>query len=216
MERIDEITLHNVVPQVLAEDVVSSGVWLCDMSFERGTSYCIDAASGTGKTSLCSFLFGIRGDYDGVIWFNNVDIRQLDTRKWCGIRRCHIAYLTQELDIFGELTALENVMLKNRLTGFRTQAEISHMFEELGIENRIYTPAAKMSVGQRQRVALIRALCQPFDFILLDEPVSHLDSGNNKTCAEMVAREAARQDAGVIFTSVGNRLAIDNPVILKL
>ena len=67
---------------------------------------------------------------------------------------------------------------------------------------------ARLSIGQQQRVAIIRTLCQPCDFILLDEPVSHLDAANNRIVAQMVTDEARSQGAGVISTSVGNNVMI--------
>ena len=73
-----------------------------------------------------------------------------------------------------------------------------------------------MSIGQQQRVGIIRALCQPFDFILLDEPVSHLDEENNRRAARMIAGEALRQGAGIITTSVGNPLLLEGAATLKL
>ena len=73
-----------------------------------------------------------------------------------------------------------------------------------------------MSIGQQQRLAIIRALCMPFDFIMLDEPVSHLDSTNNRIAAEIIAEEAARLGAGVISTSVGNPLLLHSAVNIKL
>ena len=217
-ERIDEIVLDGALPKVFVGDnLPPSDIWLTKAVLKRGERYCIDAASGTGKTSLCSFLYGVRRDYVGTIAFGPDDIRGFKIARWCELRRSHLAYLPQELDMFGELSALDNVMLKNRLTDFRSEAEIRAMFERLEIDNRIATPAGRMSVGQRQRAALIRALCQPFDFILLDEPVSHLDERNNELCASMIADEAALRQAGVIFTSVGNRLALKGDVtVLKL
>ena len=71
-------------------------------------------------------------------------------------------------------------------------------------------------MGQQQRAAAIRAVCQPFDFIILDEPVSHLDEENNHTLAEIITEEAASQGAGIITTSVGNSLAVSKPIILTL
>lgn len=216
MDRIDKISLKNLIPDPLVGDVVNSDVWLGDVTFERRSVYCIDAASGTGKTSICSFLFGVRNDYQGRIEFNGLNISGLKDKDWCDIRRCHLAYVTQELDLFGELTALENVLLKNRLTQFHDEDHIRNLFRQLGIENRLDCRVSKMSVGQRQRVAIIRAMCQPFDFIILDEPVSHLDEDNNRKCALMIMEEAQRQSAGIIYTSVGNRLDINNSIVLKL
>lgn len=216
IKRIDSIRLEDAEPRIFAVDGDErreSQVWRRKLSLEHGKLYCMNAASGTGKTSLCSFITGVRTDYVGRILFNDNDISHYTIDQWCELRRSHLAYLPQELDVFDELSAIDNVMLKNRLTDYRSEADIRQMFERLEIDNRIDTPAGRMSVGQKQRMALIRALCQPFDFILLDEPVSHLDRYNNERCGEMVAEEASRLDAGVIFTSVGAQLIINRPFI---
>ena len=73
-----------------------------------------------------------------------------------------------------------------------------------------------MSFGQQQRVGLIRALAQPFDFLLADEPVSHLDDENSRTMGEIMMEEARRQGAAVIVTSIGKHIEMDYDKILKL
>ena len=90
------------------------------------------------------------------------------------------------------------------------------MFEALEIDNRIDTPVGRLSIGQQQRVAIIRTLCQPFDFILLDEPVSHLDARNNDIAARLIADEAAAQGAAIIATSVGYDININFNYSLRL
>ena len=107
-------------------------------------------------------------------------------------------------------------MIKNRLTDFRSEAEIRSMLQQLEIDNRADYPAGRMSVGQCQRVAIIRALCQPFDFLLLDEPVSHLDERNNRLVASMVTEAADKLGAAIVTTSVGNHLLLDNVTLLTL
>ena len=118
--------------------------------------------------------------------------------------------------LFGELTAMENVELKNRITGFKSRDEILRLFETMGIPDKVDSLASKLSIGQQQRVAIIRTQCQPCDFILLDEPVSHLDDENNRIVADLITQEAARQGAGVIATSVGNHLKMETDKIFKL
>ena len=88
--------------------------------------------------------------------------------------------------------------------------------ERLGVEARADYPAGKLSIGQQQRVAIIRALCMPFDFLMLDEPVSHLDAANNMAAAEIIAEEAMAQGAGIISTSVGNPLLLHSAKSLRL
>ena len=214
---MEQITLNNTLPRVFAgHDGIHSDVWLQDIHLERGKRYLISAESGTGKSSMCSYIYGYRQDYSGTIAFDGTDIRTMTVAQWCNARQRHIAYLPQDMRLFGELTAMENVELKNRLTGFKSHDEIIKLFETMGIADKVDSLASKLSIGQQQRVAIIRTLCQPCDFILLDEPVSHLDDENNRIVANLITQEAARQGAGIIATSVGNHLKMDVDKVFNL
>lgn len=213
---ISQISLSRLLPQVFrgmeaAERIQQSAVWLEDtVTLERGCRLCIQAESGSGKSSLLSFIYGNRSDYDGQICFDGQDIRGLDTAAWCEIRRRHLALLPQEMRLFPELTVMQNLRLKNQLTHHKTEDEMLALLDRLGIADKAKKPVAQLSIGQQQRVAIIRAVCQPFDFILLDEPVSHLDRNNNLIVAEIVAEEATRNGAGIVSTSVGHGLLLDS------
>lgn len=214
---LELIELRRMLPCVFSsEDLHGSEVWRKDVKFRRGEFVLVEAASGAGKSSMCSYIFGSRRDYEGTLLFNGTDVSSLPIDNWQSLRRGAIAYLPQELALFPELTAIENIRLKNSLTRHLSEQRIGEMLERLGIAERRDYPASRMSIGQQQRLAIIRALCQPFDFILLDEPVSHLDEVNNRIAAELISEEAKRQGAGVISTSVGNHLALDYDKILKL
>ncbi len=215
MTRIDSIRLQAVLPYVFkgtadVPPVSESEVWLRDVTFHRPGIYMIEAGSGAGKSSLCSYIYGNRDDYSGTILFNGRDIRSISARQWCGLRCHHIALLPQEMRLFPELTVLENIEIKNRLTRFKSVGEVSAMLERLGLAGKADEKACHLSIGQQQRVAVIRALCQPFDFLLLDEPVSHLDAGNNALVAGLIAEEAAANDAAVIATSVGYAITLES------
>ena len=204
------ITLQNVLPEVFAsKDIVDSDVWHQNVEFEKGHFYLIEAASGTGKSSLCSYIYGYRDDYQGIICFDGNNVRQLGINDWVNIRKSSLSMLFQELRLFPEFTAMENVLLKNTLTGFRKKKDIRDLFFELGIADKMNIVVGKLSFGQQQRVALIRALCQPFDFLFLDEPVSHLDEVNAKNMARVLTEEAMKLGAGIIVTSIGKRLELD-------
>ncbi len=195
------------MPRVFAgRDDIVSDTWRHDITLERGHVYLIEAASGTGKSSLCSYLIGYRDDYEGQILFDDRDVRSLKRFEWTQLRQRSLSYVFQELRLFPELTAWENVEIKNRLTSHKSAAEIESWFERLGIADRRDTKLAHMSFGQQQRVAFMRALCQPYDFILADEPVSHLDRDNSAIMAELLLHEARLQGAGIIVTSIGHHM----------
>ena len=215
--RMDSITLKTLLPRVFArEEMPFSQVWRSEVSFHRGGRYLVESASGGGKSSLAAFLIGSRNDYEGSIWFDDRDARTLSIAEWQDIRRSHIAYLPQELSVFPELSAIDNIRLKMDLTGDVDMPRVEGWLRRLGMESRLDYPAGRLSIGQQQRVALVRSLCQPFDFILLDEPVSHLDEENNRIAARIVEEEAERRGAGIIVFSVGNPLLIENPLKLTL
>ena len=212
-----QIELHNVVPEIFASrEDVHSDIWLTDFCFERGEKYLVEAASGTGKSSLCSYLYGQRGDYRGLISFDGEDVKRYDINRWCDIRQNNISILFQDLRLFGELTALENIEIKNRITKHRTLDQIKAWFEELGIGDKLYARIDRMSYGQQQRVALIRALCQPYDFLFLDEPISHLDDKNSDIMRDIILREAGAQGAAVVATSIGKHMNMDYDKTLRL
>ena len=212
-----EIRLNSVIPEIFANrNDLKSDIWQTDALFERGKHYLIEASSGTGKSSLCSYLYGQRGDYRGVISFDNEDIKTFDINQWCNIRQGVLSILFQDLRLFGELTALENVEIKNRITHHRSKEQIIAWFEELGIGDKLNARIDRMSYGQQQRVALIRALCQPYNFIILDEPISHLDDRNSDIMRDITLREAKASGAGIIATSIGKHMNMEYDKTLRL
>lgn len=214
---MNTITLQQTLPQVFSgRDVIISDVWHQSLEFVKGEKVLIEAASGTGKSSLCSYIYGYRNDYQGIICFDGKNIQSLGVSDWVEIRKTSLSMLFQELRLFTELSAWENVQIKNSLTGFKSKKEIKTWFEALGIADKWEVPLGKLSFGQQQRVALIRALCQPFDFIFLDEPVSHLDDENGRIMASILAEESERQGAGIVVTSIGKHLELDYNRRLKL
>ena len=211
------ITLTNVLPHVFATRTdLKSEVWQQNVTFEKDKLYLVEAMSGTGKSTLCSYILGYRHDYTGKVMFDETDTKTISVDKWVDIRQKSISHLFQELRLFPELTALENVEIKNNLTGFKSVNEIKEWFERLGIADKLNAKVGRMSFGQQQRVAMMRALVQPFDFILADEPISHLDDINSAIMADIMMTEAKRQGAGVIVTSIGKHMALDYDKVYRL
>lgn len=214
MERIE---FKYVIPQVFAHrEQHDSDIWQQEVGFERGHLYLVEADSGKGKSTFCSYIVGYRNDYTGKVCFDGRNSRELRVSDWVRLRQRHLSCLFQELRLFPELTALENVEIKNKLTGHKTRREIEEWFDMLGISDKLHAKAGLMSFGQQQRVALIRSLVQPFDFLLADEPISHLDDTNSRIMGDIMMQEARRQGAGVIVTSIGKHIGLNYERTLRL
>ena len=218
---IKSIKLDKVIPDFFGSTFSKdepTDVWGKELTFTRGVTYLIEAASGRGKSSLCSFIYGLRSDYAGSIEFIDNEGKALSTtqKDLCGMRRTMLAMMFQEHRIFPELTAVENVLMKNQLTDYFTEKEIRERLTTLGLEERLDTPCGKLSLGQQQRVAFVRLLAQPADFIILDEPVSHLDADNARIMGAMLRERQLADGMGIIVTSIGQRLPYEYDKILKL
>ena len=214
---MEKIQLHSVLPQVFAQrNDLDSEIWKQDVTFEKGHLYLIEAESGSGKSTFCSYVLGYRHDYSGSVMFDKDVTANYKVKDWVEMRKRHISHLFQELRLFPELTALENVEIKNKITGFKSREQILKWFDMLGIADKVDAKIGRMSFGQQQRVATMRALCQPFDFIFLDEPISHLDDENGTIMGRLLTEEASRQGAGIIVTSIGKHLELDYDEIYQL
>jgi ABC-type lipoprotein export system ATPase subunit len=193
-----------------------SDVWGTDLLFEKGKSYLIKAASGRGKSSLCSYIYGLRDDYQGSLMFDDHPVPAVQSDRWNQIRQNELGVLFQDLRLFGDLTAVDNVMIKAGLTSFCDEKKAVEMLCELGLSDRLDRPVRLLSFGQQQRVAFVRMLCQKADFWLLDEPVSHLDTANAAIMVQMLEREISQSGTGLLVTTIGHDLPYDYDKILML
>lgn len=214
---MEQIIFKNVVPQVFSQQAdLHSDIWNNELVLNRGHKYLIEAASGKGKSTFCSYILGFRRDYSGSIVFDNTDTRTFGVSRWVDVRRSEVSLLFQELRLFPELTAMENVLVKNNLTHHKSRKQIEEWFEMMGIADKKNVAAGRMSFGQQQRVAMMRALVQPFSFILADEPISHLDDTNSRIMMEIMEQEAKAQGAAIIVTSIGKHVELEYERRIKL
>jgi ABC-type lipoprotein export system ATPase subunit len=205
------ITLKQVKPMPLIENGLNtdSNVFNTEGVFQKGKKYLVTAPSGKGKSTFLHLIYGLRNDYEGDIFFKEKNIKQHTSDAWADLRQKQIAIVFQDLRLFLNMTGLENIKIKQDLTGTPSVLEVEKWVERLGLAKVIHQKCETMSYGQRQRVAIIRALCQPFDFLFLDESFSHLDTENIKIASDLILERCKLYDAGLIMVSLGDTYFFD-------
>ena len=195
-----KIKLQHLKPTYMSGDEIpSSDIYLQpEVIFEQGQRYLIRAQSGQGKTSLLNFIYGASFSYDGKITYNEM----FNKKEVLRYRIDKLSYVYQDLRLFPTLTAFENIILKNKLTHYKTESQINSLIERVGLSHKRDTLVQTLSLGQRQRIALLRALCQPFELLLLDEPFSHLDDSNTAILREIIEEELQARNASLLLTSL--------------
>jgi len=198
-----QITLQQVVPLYLEEEkVLRSGIWNQAVGFLPGEKVQVVAPSGSGKTSLIHFLYGMRKDYSGNILFNGENIRTFDAERLSQFRQRQISIVFQDLRLFAGQTVLQNLEVKRVLDPYHSGSKIEEMARRLGIHNKLGKMAGTCSYGEQQRIAIIRAMQQPFDLLLLDEPFSNLDDNNRVKVMELMEEEAGLRKASILLVDL--------------
>jgi putative ABC transport system ATP-binding protein len=198
-----KIELRNVTPDnIEKEKWKTSQIWEKSITINKGEHLHIVAPSGTGKTSLIHFIYGLRKDYGGSVLYDDSDIKKLSLENFSSFRQNKISIIFQDLRLLESQTVRENIEIKRILDPFYPAEKIDEMAKRLGVEKKLNQQVKKCSYGEQQRIAIIRALMQPFDFLLLDEPYSHLDEENRKKAMELIYEECDKRNAAMIFADL--------------
>ncbi|MCS6823035.1 MAG: ATP-binding cassette domain-containing protein [Cytophagaceae bacterium] len=203
------IKFHQVTPSPLdgVTDVYTQ-IWQREVEFNCSKRYIIAAPSGRGKSTFIHLIYGLRKDFRGQISIDEKNINDISAHQWAEIRQNKLSIVFQDLRLFSDLTPMENILLKVKLGAFTSMQKIEEYFEQLNICHLKNKPCKYLSYGERQRVAILRALVQPFECLLLDEPFSHLDSKNAECASSIISAECTVRNAGFIITSLGNALPL--------
>ena len=197
------IKFSNLHPVYFSEDrSVRSNIWGQEVTISPGEKIQIVAPSGSGKTSLIHFMYGLRSEYNGSITYNGKDVKGLAPDQLAAYRQEHLSIMFQDLRLFTTQTVYQNIEVKRQLKPFHPEGKIAEFAERLGIAHKLQMSCSTCSYGEQQRVAIVRCLMQPFDFLLLDEPFSNLDDNNRKKAMELILEEAEKRNAGILLADL--------------
>lgn len=212
-----EIRFQNVLPDPLASiEQNKESIWRNAFTINANKKVMLNASSGKGKTTFTHLLSGIRKDYQGEIFFDDVAIKNFDVEKWTQIRKEDLSIVFQDLQLFPDLSVEENLVLKNNLNNTHSVSQIKELLDFLDIADKWDKNCRILSMGQQQRVAIVRALIQPYKWLLMDEPFSHLDEENTRKCIQLITDKTDELGAGYILTTLGDHHGISYDQTLRL
>ena len=212
------ILWRDVRPHTLPDAALhGSELWQHNLSIEQGKRYALSAISGKGKSTAVSILSLSRTDYDGTVAVNNLDARTATVGALAHLKREVISTVWQDLRLIPHLTGQENVQLRlEQLPEKTSWSAVESWAERLEIDKVWHRPASQLSYGERQRVAIIRALVLPFQYLILDEPFSHLDPGNTQAAGQLIQEIAANHQAGYIITTLQPEPELPTDILIRL
>jgi putative ABC transport system ATP-binding protein len=188
------------------------------LSVESGQSLALWGSSGSGKSTLLALLGLILAPSSGTVLVDEQDTSTLDDRRLAALRRTQFGYIFQHTQLVGSLRALDNVLLPVRLSSAAERRSLTERFGdphdrareflvELGLEHRLYHYPHQLSVGQKRRIALARALICDAPIILADEPTNDLDAASAQTVTNMLLKAATEHNKIVVIATHDAALA---------
>jgi len=162
-----------------------------DLTVPRGECLFLVGPSGSGKTTLLSILGCVLSADDGRLTIFGQDVTRLKRKAQARFRRERIGFIFQRYHLFAGLKAWENVRITFDLLGRPARAskkESLRLLEMVGLKNHTNHRVSELSMGQRQRVAVARALAADPDLILADEPTASLDAEAGQNAMAILKR----------------------------
>lgn len=154
-----------------------------DLHIKEGEFVSIVGASGAGKTTLLQIIGTLDTDNEGEVIINGVNIKKLSDKQLSAFRNKELGFVFQFHQLLPEFTALENVCIPGyiaRRDSKEVEEKAKELLTKLGLQDRFHHKPNELSGGEKQRVAVARALINDPKLILADEPSGSLDSENKK------------------------------------
>ena len=162
-----------------------------DLEIKKGEFVSIVGASGAGKTTLLQILGTLETPQEGLLKINNREIVNLSEKEIANFRNQEIGFVFQFHNLLNEFTALENICLPaylNKISEKDAKKKALELLDLLNIKTRAHHKPDELSGGEKQRVAVARALINSPSILLADEPSGNLDSKNTKELHELLLK----------------------------
>ena len=191
-----------------------------DLVIEQGKSTAIIGRSGSGKSTLLHIAGGLDSPSEGRVICSGTDFTTLDDRKRSELRNRHIGFIFQANLLLEDFTALENIMAPALINGVRAKDcrdRAVELLERLGLADRMNHIPGKLSGGEKQRVAICRALMNRPEVILADEPTGALDEENASDVENLLLDLVREEGRSLLLVTHNQEFAYkcDNVYLLR-
>lgn len=168
--------------------------------------FAIVGDSGSGKTTLLNILGGLDRDYQGKYFFDGKEVKDFDDRAMDDFRNREIGFVFQDFVLVDELSVRDNILLScQEEDEKKAEAKVDDLLRSLGLASLSKRKASLLSGGEKQRVAILRALVNSPRIVLADEPTGSLDSRNSLLIADLLKKIS--KDRLVIMVTHNTALA---------
>ncbi len=188
------------------------------LSVEAGEFLVISGSSGSGKTTLLTMLSGLDKPTSGRVFIDRRDITDASEDDLAPLRNRLIGFVFQAFHLIPSMSALENIMFPAELQGLPdAESKARQLLERVGLSDRADNLPSRLSGGEKQRIALCRAVINDPKLIFADEPTGNLDSKNGRIVFSQLIEMKNEKGATLIVVTHNTEIAAaaDRVLVLK-
>jgi putative ABC transport system ATP-binding protein len=196
---------------------------ICSLEVQKGEHLLIRGSSGSGKTTILNLLTGISLPRSGSVEVLTTPLESLSHKQRDEFRADHLGVIFQQFNLLPYLSVMENAMLpcwfssRRRENAGEVRQATRRLLDALNVSAELADqPVSKLSVGQQQRVAVVRALIGSPEIVIADEPTSALDADNRDRFLQLLFREADHRGSTLIFVSHDPYIADQFPHVVEM
>jgi lipoprotein-releasing system ATP-binding protein len=203
---MSKLIANNISKNFVIEDYEIKVLKDINLDINKGETIAITGASGSGKSTLLQILALLDKQTSGSIHLNKINTETLSSKDKASIRLNNFGFVYQHHHLLEDLTVYENIMLPLKLRGdiSNSNSKVIKLVESIGLSNRANHLPWKLSGGEKQRVAVARAMINKPDFIFLDEPTGNLDKKNAENIQELVINLCHENDVAIVVATHDN------------
>jgi len=180
---------------------VAHAVDTVSLSVDQGSFVGLIGPSGSGKSSLMYLLSGLKRPTRGTVAFNGQDYRQISTPGLMQLRRQRFGFVFQQHFLINYLTSLENVMVGAIKRNHEVVAYAQELLRRVGLGDKLRQRPYQLSIGERQRVAVARALVHRPAIVFADEPTASLDQATGREVIDLLVDYRRRAGGSVVVVT---------------
>ena len=178
-----------------------------NFNLKSGEHLLILGPSGSGKTTLLCLLAGLLKPTSGVVKYDDIDIYDLKSASRDQFRGQNLGIIFQNFYLIKSLNVYQNIALAGEMSGKKTDPnQINHYLKELDLQDKADQKATTLSIGQAQRLSVIRSFINNPKWILCDEPTSALDDDNADKLLKLLKSEAQKHQSSLIIVTHDKRV----------
>jgi ABC-type lipoprotein export system ATPase subunit len=201
--------VYNLKKEYGQGDAKTFAVKDATLHVNKGETVFITGPSGSGKTTLLSMMGLLLTPTDGKMIFDNQNVESFNQKKLTSLRLRKLGFIFQNFKLINSFTILENVMVVLKIAGFPTKEakeRAAKILRSIGLGHRLNHYPEKISGGEKQRVAVARALVNDPELIMADEPTANLDYENGQLVCKIMQEIIQKQNKGLIVVTHDSRI----------